>query len=553
MGYSLKNHKVKRVMTFSGVQFLLAAAVLLLPACAFTEDTLWPTLTGESPKGTNKHAAAAPQGAATSGQVGGQSVIVVQTPPPLGNTNFQPTGVTPGQPTGTFVGQKVGELRSEVKRLQGSVSPHHGPLQGLRGKIGANSQRYHGTIAAVNARLQVGTTPGNPILVQQFNSAQGDLDRIATDITEMNTLAARVSNNSTMSSFLLESAKASFAVSGYRAVTQEQRGALELVVCYRLDTGHIIWSHSDSVRFENVLGGIGPRATPTISGGRVYTMGATGILNCLELADGREIWSVEVLKGSSCPNQEWGKSSSPLLAGELVVVTGGGGKCPGLLAYDRKNGEETWRSAPSELGYSSPALATIAGTPQILLLNYNTVTANDPSNGGVLWSHPWPGGNPKVTQPVPVSEDRILVSSGYGVGAELFEVQRDERGAFTTNSIWKNRNLKSKFANIVIHEENAYGLDDGIMVCINLQTGKRRWKGGRYGHGQLLLAGNILLVMAERGEMALVRPDPGGLRELSRVRMIEGKSWNHPALAPPYLLVRNAREAACYKLQGGGG
>ena len=345
----------------------------------------------------------------------------------------------------------------------------------------------------------------------------------------------------------------SFAVSGYRAVTQEQRGALELVVCYRLDTGHIIWSHSDSARFENVLGGIGPRATPTISGGRVYTMGATGILNCLELADGREIWSVEVLKGSSCPNQEWGKSSSPLLAGELVVVTGGDGKCPGLLAYDRKNGEETWRSAPSELGYSSPALATIAGTPQILLLNYNTVTANDPSNGGVLWSHPWPGGNPKVTQPVPVSEDRILVSSGYGVGAELFEVQRDERGAFTTNSIWKNRNLKSKFANIVIHEENAYGLDDGIMVCINLQTGKRRWKGGRYGHGQLLLAGNILLVMAESGEMALVRPDPGGLRELSRVRMIEGKSWNHPALAPPYLLVRNAREAACYKLQSGGG
>ncbi|PPR58821.1 MAG: hypothetical protein CFH04_02088 [Alphaproteobacteria bacterium MarineAlpha3_Bin3] len=208
-------------MTSSGVQFLLAAAVLLLPACAFTEDTFLPTLTGESPKGTNKQAVAAPQGAAASGQVSGQSVIVVQTPPPLGNTNFQPTGVTPGQSTGTFVGQKVGELRSELKRLQGSVSQHNGQLQGLRGKIVANSQRYHGTIAAVNARLQVGTTPGNPILVQQFNSAQGDLDRIATDITEMNTLAARVSNNSTMSSFLLESAKASFAVSG--AVDEDHR------------------------------------------------------------------------------------------------------------------------------------------------------------------------------------------------------------------------------------------------------------------------------------------------------------------------------------------
>ena len=208
-------------MTSSGVQFLLAAAVLLLPACAFTEDTLLPTLTGESPKGTNKQAVAAPQGAAASGQVSGQSVIVVQTPPPLGNTNFQPTGVTPGQSTGTFVGQKVVELRSELKRLQGSVSQHNGQLQGLRGKIVANSQRYHGTIAAVNARLQVGTTPGNPILVQQFNSAQADLDRIAADITEMNALANRVSNNSTMSSFLSESARASFTVSG--AVDEDHR------------------------------------------------------------------------------------------------------------------------------------------------------------------------------------------------------------------------------------------------------------------------------------------------------------------------------------------
>ena len=356
----------------------------------------------------------------------------------------------------------------------------------------------------------------------------------------------------------------SFAVSGYRAVTQEQRGALELVVCYRLDTGHIIWSHSDSARFENVLGGIGPRATPTISGGRVYTMGATGILNCLELADGREIWSVEVLKDNSCPNQEWGKSCSPLLTGELVVVAGGGYECPGLLAYERESGQEAWRSALPNFGefaegvlgpgagYSSPALATIAGTPQILLLNHNTVTANNPSNGAVLWSHPWPGSNPKVTQPVPASKDRILVSSGYGLGAELFEVQRDEQGAFTTSSIWKNRNLKSKFANIVIHEENAYGLDDGIMVCIDLQTGKRRWKGGRYGHGQLILAGDMLLVMTERGEMALVKPDTAGLKEVAKIQMIEGKSWNHPALAPPYLLVRNAREATCYRLQGEG-
>ena len=343
----------------------------------------------------------------------------------------------------------------------------------------------------------------------------------------------------------------SFAVSGHRAITQEQRGESELVICYKLHSGEIIWSHSDNARFENVLGGVGPRATPTISGDRVYTMGATGILNCLKLDGGSRIWSLNVLEANACPNQEWGKSSSPLLVDGLVVVTAGGGRCPGLIAYHADSGREAWRSQPAGPGYSSPFLAELAGTPQILVLNNQDVTAHDPSNGATIWSHPWPGGRPKVTQPVTLRDDRVLLSSGYGVGAEFLSIDRDEQGALTVRSIWKNRNLKSKFANVVIHEENAYGLDDGIMVCVNLQTGERHWKGGRYGHGQLILAENMLLVMTERGEMALVKPDAAGLKEVARIKMIEGKTWNHPALAPPYLLVRNATEAACYRLRGG--
>jgi len=202
---------------------------MFVSACSFTEDTLWPSLTGESPTGGDSQAAkpaAAPaqaggQAMARASQQGGQGIIVAQNPPPLGTSNFKPSGVTPGQATGTFVGKKVVELRGELKKLQGSISNNNGQLQGLRGKIVGNSQRYHGTIAAVNARLQVGTTPGNPILVQQFNSAQADLDRIAADITLMNALAGRVTNNSTMSSFLSESARASFAISG--AVDEDHR------------------------------------------------------------------------------------------------------------------------------------------------------------------------------------------------------------------------------------------------------------------------------------------------------------------------------------------
>ena len=211
-------------MAYRGMRILLAGAFFLLPACSFTENTLWPSLTGEDPAGAKPQAAQPRQPApamAKASAATSQPVIVAQNPPPLGTTNFEPPGVTPGQPTGTFVGKKVNELREELKRLQVSISQHNSQLQGLRGKIVANSQRYHGTIAAVNARLQVGTTPGNPILVQQFNSAQSDLDRIAKDITEMNVLGSRVTNNSTMSSYLSESARASFAVSG--AVDEDHR------------------------------------------------------------------------------------------------------------------------------------------------------------------------------------------------------------------------------------------------------------------------------------------------------------------------------------------
>ena len=210
-------------MAFPGVRMFLAGPFLFVSACSFPEDTLWPSLTGESPTGGAKVTGTSTAKSVQQAQPpsSGQPVIVALNPPPLGTTNFQPSGVTPGQSTGTFVGKKVIELREELKRLQQSISAHNSQLQALRGKIVANSQRYHGTIAAVNARLQVGTTPGNPILVQQFNSAQADLDRIAADITEMNTLANRVSNNSTMSSFLSESARASFTVSG--AVDEDHR------------------------------------------------------------------------------------------------------------------------------------------------------------------------------------------------------------------------------------------------------------------------------------------------------------------------------------------
>jgi hypothetical protein len=182
---------------------LLVGTLILLPGCSFTEESLWPTFTAADPASENSQTASStPIAKAPSQQ------------PMLGKGNFVPPGVTSGQNTGTFVGKKVVELRQELQRLQGQISANNGQLQQLRGKLVANSQRYHGTIAAVNARLQVGTTPGNPILVQQFSSAQGDLDRLSQDVASMNLLSGNIGNSSTMSAFLAESAKAAFSVSG---------------------------------------------------------------------------------------------------------------------------------------------------------------------------------------------------------------------------------------------------------------------------------------------------------------------------------------------------
>ena len=224
-------------MAYRGFTVFLLGGMLLISACSFNEDTiskakdsLWPSLIGDSPvageSSAQKPAPATPVSVPTVAvsnppSANSSSVMVTNTQPPLGNTNFKPNGFTPGPPTGTFVGKKIIDMRAELGRLQVSISSHNGHLQSLRGKIVSNSQRYHGTIAAVNARLQVGTTPGNPVLVQQFNSSQLDLDRIHADITEMNELANRVSNSSTMSSYLSESTRASFAVSG--AIDEDHR------------------------------------------------------------------------------------------------------------------------------------------------------------------------------------------------------------------------------------------------------------------------------------------------------------------------------------------
>jgi hypothetical protein len=206
-------------MSASRIRAVVVGMALALPACSFSQDALWPSLTGEDPnRNRTQNQAQAQQPAsrapATSSAAQSEAPMTAGAPPPLGTGDFRPSGVTPGTPTGTFVGKQVSDYRGQLEALQKQIADHNRQLQELRTKMVQDSQRYHGTVAAINARLQVGTTPGNPILVQQFNGAQTELDRLSVDIDSMNRLATGVSSDSTLANYLSESTQAAFGLSG---------------------------------------------------------------------------------------------------------------------------------------------------------------------------------------------------------------------------------------------------------------------------------------------------------------------------------------------------
>lgn len=340
----------------------------------------------------------------------------------------------------------------------------------------------------------------------------------------------------------------SFCISGSRAFTQEQRGDDELVVCYEASTGHVLWAHTNHVRFSETMGGDGPRATPTLSGGRIYAFGGTGILDCLDAATGKLDWSHDVLKENSLPNLPFGKSTSPLIYDDFVVVSGGMANGPTLLAYHLKDGSPAWRAGTDKASFSSPTLVTLAGKRQIVSINAGSASGHDPATGAVLWDYTWPGQWPKCAQPITLDPDRIFLSASFNAGCMLLQLNASPDGKLSVAEKWKNRNMKSEFSNIVGREGVAYGLDDGILACIDLATGERKWKEGRYGHGHVLLINDLLLVQTENGPVALVEANPACFREFGQIQALSSKTWNVPAVGNGYLIVRNDLEAACYKL-----
>jgi outer membrane protein assembly factor BamB len=343
----------------------------------------------------------------------------------------------------------------------------------------------------------------------------------------------------------------SFAVVGTRLFTQEQRGAEEVVVCYDAESGKEIWAHSDDARFSEMMAGPGPRATPTFHEGKVYTLGARGKLNCLEAATGRVVWSQDIKEDSGAEVPQWGFAASPLVAQGMVIVFAGGPDDKSVLAYQAASGKLAWSAGKGQFSYCSLHPAQLDGVEQALIATGQGLTAFDPEGGKVLWEYSWPlqEGMARVVQPTLVGGSEILIGTGFGIGSRKIRVHHEEN-RWTTKELWTSRAFKPYYNDQVVHAGHVYGFDNNFLTCVSLADGKSKWRARGYGNGQVLLLADqdLLLVLTEKGEVALVEARPDGHKETARFQAIEGKTWNHPVVARGKLFVRNGAEAACYEL-----
>lgn len=344
----------------------------------------------------------------------------------------------------------------------------------------------------------------------------------------------------------------SFALFGDMLFTQEQRGEDELVVCYDAKSGSQVWTFAVPTRFSEAVAGPGPRATPTYHDGKILSQGANGHLVCLDPFSGKLFWKRDLRDDTGAPVPTWGFSASPLVHNGLVSVFAGA-KDKTLASYLIDNGELAWTSSrptSPEQGYCSAHLATIDGVAQILILTDQGATAYDPSTGTLLWEHLWQtGGIVRCIQPALVGASDLLIGTGLGVGTQRIRIERNN-GRWSAREIWKTSQFKPYYNDMVVHQAHAYGFDNNFLCCVDLTEGTIRWKARGYGSGQavLLARQGLLLIVTEKGELALVKASPAAHTELAKFKVIDGKTWNHPIVSRGRVYLRNGQEMACVEL-----
>jgi outer membrane protein assembly factor BamB len=342
----------------------------------------------------------------------------------------------------------------------------------------------------------------------------------------------------------------SFAVAGPFAFTQEQRGANEAVVCYDLATGDEVWVQQREARFDEQMGGPGVRATPTLADGAVFTVSPLGVLQRLKAGTGEVVWQQDFkkLSGREAPPM-WGYASSPLVTGSLVITYAGGAGDKGVMAFDAATGQLRWSAASGPESYSSPQLSKVLGEDTVLMLTNDGLLLLDPVTGKVRLNYAWNFKGYRALQPTVIGDDVVLMPTPMTEGTRAIRISK-KGDQLAAEELWTSKHMKPDFTELIAHKGYFYGIDGSMFSCVDLKTGVRTWKEGRYGKGQSLLldSSDQLLIAAEDGRVVLLQADPSAHREITSFQALKGKTWNHPVLVGDKLLVRNGAEAACYAL-----
>lgn len=342
----------------------------------------------------------------------------------------------------------------------------------------------------------------------------------------------------------------SFSQVSDRLFTQEQRGAEEAISCYDANTGKLIWQTGYESKFSEIVSGPGPRATPTYSENRIFAMGGKGVLSALNAADGKILWQHDFTTKYDSPVPIWGFSSSPLVMGDLVIVYAGAENGHGLLAFDTQSGQLQWKVDSTGMNYSSAQKAVFGDQEVLLFADGNGLRAFEPQTGAELWQFlpsKWNGA--PMVQVQQIGPQDLLLPLGDESGLVRLEVTV-QNGTWNIAERWFSRFLKPSFNDFVYHDGYIYGFDQHVFACIDAATGKRQWKRGRYGFGQVILVENTsqLVIMGEQGQVILLAATPEGHQEQGQFQAIEGKTWNHPIITQQTLYVRNGAEAASFAL-----
>jgi outer membrane protein assembly factor BamB len=329
----------------------------------------------------------------------------------------------------------------------------------------------------------------------------------------------------------------------------------EAVVCRNAVSGQEIWRHDYESSFKNNYGS-GPRSTPSVYDGRLYSVGANGDFLCLDAASGERLWGHNLLSEYHAPNLTWGVSFSPLVEGDLVITNPGGPGGNSVVASD-KAGNAVWHALDDPAGYSAPIAVTAAGQRQVLVFTGKALASLSPKDGTLFWRFPWET-EFAVNAATPIlfrakigqqEDDYVFITSGYNKGCALLKLVAGSGSKPDVKLVYQGTQLRSHFASPVRWGNHLFGFDETELICLDLRTGEVAWKQGGFGKGSILIADGHLIVLSDHGELALAEADPKEYRELSRFRVSRKKTWTVPVIANGRLYLRDQEEIVCFQLK----